>query len=125
MLTEESQKRVGVSLHVAALMLSGLWWTVFLLFGPPLPIDHDELNFLYDSLKLVSQGQQSGYAHGPLLYELIAVLEVFLYAVLHLGGVVSSPQEFLLHVVRQQAAHLAMARALCAIAAVVLVHLGF
>jgi hypothetical protein len=77
--------------------------------------------YLYDSLKLASQGRLSGYTHGPLLYEILAALEGGLYVLLRLAGAVSGPQEFVLHVVRHQDAHLVMCRSISALSALALV----
>lgn len=95
---------------VLALFL--IWQALFLLRGPTLPIVHDELNLLYESLRLPAEFRLSGYVHGPLLYELIACVEVGWFAILRIAGAVSSPEEFLVHVLTHPHAHLVLGRAL-------------
>lgn len=85
---------------------------VFLLLrGPVLAIAHDELNFLYESLRLPQEHRLSGYIHGPLLYELIACLETGWFLILRTLGVVSSGDQFLVHLLVHQHAHLILGRA--------------
>ena len=84
-------------LFIVVLVLFSTWLAFSLFFGPELAIHHDELNFLYEALRLPAEQRLSGYGHGPLLYELIAVAESGWYVLLRVTGAVSSPSDFLAH----------------------------
>lgn len=91
------------------------WYLSFLYWGPALPLSHDELNFLFEALRLPAQGRLASYGHGPALYELLALLEVAWYILLRAAGSVHSSQEFLIAIMSDQAAHLRLLRAVTAI----------
>ncbi len=99
----------------ATLVALGLWYALFLIGGPSLVLNHDELNYLTEALRLPAQGRLGGYVHGPFLYELLAVAELGVYAVLRVLGRVGSPAEFLVHFLDNLGAHLALGRAVTAL----------
>ena len=107
--------RLAMTAIVSAL---AAWYAGFLVFGTPLNLNHDELNFLYEALRLPAQGRLTGYIHGSLLYEIIAACEVVLYGVLRVVHAVASPFEFLVRVLIHLEDHLRLCRAIVAIAGV-------
>ncbi|HUO72547.1 MAG TPA: hypothetical protein VMU39_17395 [Solirubrobacteraceae bacterium] len=80
------------------------------LVGPPLALNHDELNYLYESLRLPAQGRLIGYAHGPVLYELVAASHLGVFAVLRAVGLVASSPDYLFFVVSHEHAYLTTGR---------------
>lgn len=104
-----------------ALCLLGLWYGVFLFWGPALPVSHDELNFLFEALRLPAQGRLTHYAHAPFFYELVALVEGVWYVALRAAGQVSSSQEFLVTLLLNQDAHLRVLRGMVALGSLGLV----
>lgn len=102
---------ISVILGIAA-----LWYGSFLILGPRGPISHDELNFIFEALRLPGEGRISGYMHGPLLYELIACVEVALYVAARVLGWAHSPAEFLVFVLKDIPLHLTLGRSMTAAA---------
>lgn len=74
------------------------WHVAALTWGPTMPFGHDELNFLQEALRLPAEHKLASYGHGPLFYELVAVLEAGYYAVLRLTGSVQTTFDFLVEV---------------------------
>src|SRR5437588_1090628 len=74
------------------------WLGIFLMHGPVLAVNHDEVNFVTEALRLPAQGRLHGYGHGPILYELIALAELAWYVVLRATGHIASPTEFVTYV---------------------------
>lgn len=77
--------------------LSG-WWVVTLAWGSKVPFTHDELNFIYEALRLPAEHRLASYAHGPFMYELVAGLEAAYFVVLRLAGSVRTSFDFLVEV---------------------------
>jgi hypothetical protein len=96
-----------------------LWSIIFLVWGPTTALNFDELNYLYDALRLVQQGSLQSYVHGPVLYELIGLAEGVLYGLGRVLGVLDSPLDFLTWVRQDEGTHLAIGRAVAAISGVV------
>lgn len=101
--------RFGTALLLAAL---AFWIVTYALRGPSLAINHDELNYLYGSMRLLTEGRPVGYAHGPVTYELIALAHVVAYAVTRGLGTVHSAPDYLTFVIRHEARYLEFLRAL-------------
>lgn len=107
--------------NAARLILGGslialtAWYLIFIFYGPALPISHDELNFLFEALRLPAQGRLTSYGHGPVVYELIALLEGAFYIYLRAIGSVHSLHEFLISFLLNQAAHVRLLRAIVGI----------
>jgi len=91
------------------------WYLCFLYWGPALPLSHDELNFLFEALRLPAQGRLTSYGHGPVLYELIALIESVWYLLLRATGSAHSSHDFLISIISDQATHLRLVRAVTAI----------
>jgi len=108
---------------LVAFTLSALvvWYSTFLAFGPHLAINHDELGFVHGALRLLGEGRMQGYAHGPLLHEIIAIGEAGFYLWNRVFGLVNGPVEFLAKLVEDPHQHLVLGRAVSALAAVWLV----
>lgn len=117
---EQLTNRWAQYLLASVMLAFAVWYLVFLICGPRLAINHDELNYLYEALRLPAQRRLTGYAHGPLLYELIALVEVGWYAVLRLTHQVTSPSEFLTQVLAHEQAHLIACRAMVGLIALLL-----
>ncbi len=77
--------------------LSG-WYLATIVWDSNLPFSHDELNFLQEALRLPAERKIASYGHGPLLYEILAGLEVVYYLVLRIAGSVQTPFDFLVEV---------------------------
>lgn len=84
----------------AIIVLTALWYGSFLAFGPRQPISHDEMNFVFEALRLPGEGRISYYMHGPFLYEIIACIDVVLYLTARVFGWARSPFEFLVFVLK-------------------------
>jgi hypothetical protein len=117
------EARCGLEFWATCLLASILglfaaWSLTYLVVGPRLALNHDELNFIDDSLRLLAQGRLQNYGHGPLLYEVIAVVETFWFIALRLTGMVHSSGEFLGYVFTHLGLQLAVCRALVCLAAV-------
>lgn len=97
------------------------WYSTFLAFGPRLAINHDELGFVHGALRLLGEGRLEGYAHGPLLHEVIAIVEAGFYLLNRVPGLVNGPVEFLATLIEDPHPHLVLGRAVSALAAVWLV----
>jgi hypothetical protein len=102
---------------VAILGIFGVWNASILAFGPRLAMNHDELNFLEEGLRLPAQFRISAYTHGPVVYECVALGESIWYLCLRVTGRVSSPDEFLVHVLANVGAHLTVCRAFVGVCA--------
>lgn len=100
-----------------ALGALGGWYVAFICWGPALPVSHDELNFLFEALRLPAQGRLTDYAHAPFFYELIAVLEGLWYVFLRAVGSVASSRDFLVDLLSNQSSHLRLIRTLVALGA--------
>lgn len=96
--------------------LAAAWYAIFLCLGPRGALSHDELNFVFEALRLPAEGRLSSYIHGPLLYEAIAVVEVGLYALGRLFGKLHSTSDFLVFVLQDLSLHLTLGRAIAAAA---------
>lgn len=99
-------------------LLLALWYLALLWRMTPLPLNHDELDFLLDALRLPAQRRLAGYMHGSLLFELIAAAEVVFYAVLRGTRSVTSSFDFLVLVLSNVDRHLFVCRLLVAATAV-------
>lgn len=108
-------RKVGAGptlLYATAAIGFALWMGLFLLRGPVRAVNHDELNHIHDGLRLVYQGTMQSYAHGPLIYELVGLTEGLLYLLGRALGVVDDPFDFLVWVLQDERAHLAVGRGL-------------
>jgi len=80
--------------------------------GPKLPILQDELNFLYEALRLPAERKLGSYVHGPFLFEIIAVFQTLAFGVLIGAGKVSSSVDFVSHMISHQSTYLLAYRCL-------------
>jgi len=99
----------------SAMVVLAAWYLVFLCWGPVLPISHDELNFMFEALRLPASGRLTSYGHGPVLYELFALFESAFYIYSRAIGSVHSSHEFLVSFMLNQASHVRLIRAIVAI----------
>lgn len=104
-----------VAVTIAAFTIS---WGVCLVFGSGFPLEHDELNFLLEGLRLPAQGKLGGYTHGPLIYELMAAMEVAWYVVSRVLGHAHSPTDHLANLLANMGPHLKMGRVFTLLASV-------
>lgn len=84
--------------------------------GPRRPICFDELNFLYEGLRLPIERKLGGYIHATLLYEIAAAIESCIYACLKILGRVKSPVDYLIFFQLHLPAYSAIVRGIAAIA---------
>ena len=98
-----------------------VWYAAVLPKMTRLPVNHDELNFLFEALRLPLQHRLTGYIHASLLFEIIAACESILYLILRSTHQVGSSFDFLVHVLKNAGAHLFFFRAIVAIAGVLTV----
>lgn len=120
MLDGTSRDAWGARLFMVVLAASAVRMVVFLVLGPELAINNDELTFLYEALRLPAEFRLSGYMHAPLLYEVIASVEAGWYVLLRLTGGASSPNEFLTQVLVDQPVHLILCRGIVEFSALLL-----
>jgi hypothetical protein len=92
--------------------------SLFVLSGPRLPIHNDELNFLIEGMRLPSQHRLVGYVHTPLVYEIMAAIEVIWFCVAKLLGHVHTPVEHLAQVLADTGPHLVAGRIVTLLAAI-------
>jgi hypothetical protein len=108
-------RRIVFPLAVAWL---AIWLIVLAVRGPALAISHDELNFLFESLRLPAQRRLGSFMHGPLTFELLALVEMVAFAAMKLARAVHTPVEFLASVLLHLRAHLAIGRLIIGVFAV-------
>lgn len=102
-------------LLIASAALVAIWHSVLFFSGPQLAISHDELNYLQESLRLLSERRLNSFNHGPLFYEILAVLHAILYFGLRLVGVVDSPISYLVFFLENLTWYLRSGRAIVGI----------
>lgn len=105
-------EHAGLCRVVSCAAVIYLW---FVLSGPRRTLTQDELNFIYESLRLPAEGRIMGYGHGPLLYEILAVLQVIQFMVLRGLGMVSVPQDFLVFILQHVILQVSLCRIITAI----------
>lgn len=99
--------------RMLGLTLAGLaaWYACFILLGPGMMFAHDELNFIYESFRLPAERRMISYAHGPLFFEIMALLESAGYVVCRALGRVPSLHEYLITLFTHAPVHIGLCRA--------------
>lgn len=97
-------------IFLAALVFFGLLNVFLFFYGTGLVISHDEINFLYEGLRLPSEGRLHDYQHGPFGYEVAAALEMAGYCILRALGRVHSASDYLVSMLLHLTTHLRLLR---------------
>lgn len=111
--------RLPQVLLVVLLAGFALWQGTRIVFNSGLPISHDEPNYLIEALRLPAQGRLTGYVHGPLVYELMAIMEIGWFALGKVMGTVATPTDHLASMLANMAPHLVAGRMVILLAALV------
>jgi len=83
-----------------------------LIYCSGLPLNHDESNYFLESLRILKSGKLTRVGHGPLLYEMLAVLHCVLFLILKVIGSIGTSTDYLASILTSESTFLVFFRGL-------------